>query len=232
MKNGFVNALLSEEIFVRQPEGFVQKEEQYRVYFLRKADYSQRQSSWKLKRHLHKFMIGFECKPSVAEPTVCLCNKKGWSSVFIIYVDDVLMFFEDDSATAEIIGNFGREFAIRVDERIEKLLGFSVGDTGKCAKLHKAPMILRIIIIFKLEDCKAANTPRQPDLDSSANTLELIGHNDPKRQLVGTLLHLPNKIPPDIAYAAGCFSQFVQSPNDNFWRAGKHVLKCLKEQSC
>ena len=39
VKSAFLNGFLQEEIYVEQPEGFVKKGEEDKVYFLRKALY-------------------------------------------------------------------------------------------------------------------------------------------------------------------------------------------------
>lgn len=85
-------------------------------------------------------MFGFGCEQSGADPTVYLWKRGRRFIIFIVYVDGFLLLYEDDAAAAEIIGNFEKEFEICIDEWIEKVLGFSVEDTGKYLKLYNAPM--------------------------------------------------------------------------------------------
>lgn len=150
VKNAFVNAPLSEEIYVCQPEEFVQKEEEDLVYLLRKAFYGLRQSSRESDGHFHMFMIGFGCEQSVAYPTVYFWKRGRPFIIYVVYIDNVLLFYKNDSAAAEIIGIFEKEFEILVDEQINKFLGFSVEDTGKFFKLYNPPMIRRLLEFFKM----------------------------------------------------------------------------------
>lgn len=70
VKNVFVNATLSEEIYVEQPEGFVQRGKENHVYRLKKALYGLRQSSREWNMCHHNFLLSNNCEVSAADPTL------------------------------------------------------------------------------------------------------------------------------------------------------------------
>lgn len=174
-------------------------------------------------------MSGFECEQSAANLAVYLWKKGGRLGIFIAYLDDFLLFNEDNLAAAKNIGNFQKEFKISVDEKIEKFLSFSAEATGKCVKLHNAPKIRRLFKCSKIKKCKVAITRLQPGLNLSGDGGELIGEKTLHRQLVGTLLHFAKMVQSDIMYAAGYLARFIRTPSDSSWRVGKHVHRYLKK---
>lgn len=90
-------------------------------------------------------MTGFWCQQSVADRAIYFWKEKGWLIISIDYVDGILLFYKDDSATAEITRHFKESFEIRIDGWIKKCSSFSVEDVDKRNKLHNALMIRRLL---------------------------------------------------------------------------------------
>lgn len=171
---------------MRQTERFLQKGEEDRMFLLRKALHGLLHSSREWNRHLHKLRTGVGCEQSVPDLAVNLWKGGGRLIIFIVYVDDILLYYKLDSAAAEIIQHFEKKFEVRVDEQLWKFLGFSVEYSGRCVKPHNTPMIRRILDFSRIKDCTAAIMPLKSGLDLSTNTRELIGDSTFYRQLVGT----------------------------------------------
>ena len=91
VKSTFLNDYLVEEIFIEQPEGFVVKGEEDKVYLLKKALYDLKQAlrAWYNRIDDHLLKIGFE--RSLSE--IPLYVKIFGANIIIIslYVDDLLV---------------------------------------------------------------------------------------------------------------------------------------------
>jgi len=80
---------------------------------------------------------------------------------------------------------------------------------------------------FGMDDCKAVVSPADPSTrlvpsDSPATT------NIPFREAVGALMHLMTATRPDIAFAVGYASRFMENPQAEHWIAVKRILRYLQ----
>lgn len=95
-----------------------------------------------------------------------------------------------------------------------------------------------MLVFFGMKDCKPSRTPLPLGTCLNKPLTSVDGEHDafvgttPFQQLVGCLLHLSSTTRPDIAYAAGYLSRFMQNPTVLLWKAGKQVLRYLKGTRC
>lgn len=203
VQSTFINARLSEEIFVVQPEDFGQTGMQDYMYQVLKVLYGLRQSSRELNQHLHRFMVGFGCVQSVADPTLYVWVDRDRFFIFVVYVDYVFRCYNEESVAVEVEARFERKFEVRVDDPVEKFLGFDVEGSVDSVKLHNAPLILHLLKHLRMTDCKVTKTPWPASLDLASDSSDKLSDRTPYRQLVGMLRHLANTVRPDNAHAVG-----------------------------
>lgn len=99
-----------------------------------------------------------------------------------------------------------------MEAKIEKIIGSSVHDCGSSIKLHNATMKTGILKEYRMEDCKAVETPVFQDLDRATEKSEKLTHGTPYRQLIGSPLHLAGSVRPDIAFAVVYFWRLMHKP--------------------
>jgi len=85
-----------------------------------------------------------------------------------------------------------------------------------------------------MQDCKPVNTPidissklSEEDCPKSNEEIKLM-ENIPYRQAVGALMHLAVATRPDIAFAVGLISRYMENPGQAHWNAIKRILRYLK----
>lgn len=102
VKTAFVNGELEEEIYMKQPEGFVVQGHEDKVYRLNRALYGLKQASiqWYRKFHQARGEIGFVQN----NVDTCFYIKRNGSSYLYLslYVDDILIAGEKLKAVYEI----------------------------------------------------------------------------------------------------------------------------------
>ena len=78
-----------------------------------------------------------------------------------------------------------------------------------------------------MNDCKATVSPvdLSTQLLPSKNATKV---DAPFREAVGALMHLMTATRPDIAYAVGYVSRFMENPQQEHWTAVKRILKYLR----
>lgn len=82
---------LSDEIFMEQPEMFIEDNKQDMVCKLRKPLYSMKQSGREWYRKLDNFLLNHGGKRTEADPCVYTFNENEDRVILIVYVDDLII---------------------------------------------------------------------------------------------------------------------------------------------
>ena len=104
-------------------------------------------------------------------------------------------------------------------------------------KIHNSPLIELLLSTFGMEACKGISTPLVKGIilnSSMSPESEMYNAkmaNVPYRQLIGGLLHLSITVRPDISFAVGVLSRYIQNSGEGNWKAGKRVLRYLRDTS-
>lgn len=98
VKSAFLNGDLQEEVYVAQPEGFVKKSDERKVYKLSKALYRLRQAPRAWYNKIDGYFQKNRYKRSENEPTLYV-KKEGKNDFIIIYlyVDDIIYISSSNS---------------------------------------------------------------------------------------------------------------------------------------
>jgi hypothetical protein len=105
VKFAFLNGILHEEIYVEQPEGFMEQGEEEKVYLLKKALYGLKQAprAWYSKIDEHLSSLGSQ--KSMSEATLYVKCKGDNLLIVSLYVDDLLI----TGGNAKLVEEFKRE---------------------------------------------------------------------------------------------------------------------------
>ena len=153
----------------------------------------------------------------------------------LVYVDDILLLGSDEEKFNETVRKIGEEFEIRVEDKVKKFLEIICDfyQNGNVL-LHSATAIDRILHQFNFENCRPANTPlptgtvltsdKCPQTDDERQKMK----NVPYRELIGSLLYLANTTRPDISFAVGMLSRYMENPGTAHWDSACHVMRYLK----
>ena len=104
-----------------------------------------------------------------------------------------------------------------------ELLDGADGSVTMCQRRYVDDILKR----FGMDDCKAVASP----VDMSSRLVSsdaAIKVNAPFREAVGALMHLTTVTRPDIAYAVGYVSRFMENPQEEHWVAVKRILRYLQ----
>jgi hypothetical protein len=202
VKNAFLHGDLKEELYIQQPTGFEQPGKENQICKLRKAMYGLKQGSraWNSKLNSVLTKIGFT--RSQTDPCVYTKRAGRKMELLAVYVDDILIFSNDDFATSSTKNSLNEKFHM---------------------------IILNLLKRFKMEDSHPVRTPEDVNqkLDLHTNETETTPIF-PYREAIGGLLYLTQISRPDIAHAVNYLSRFNQNPDIVHWRAVKRILRYLK----
>ncbi|GJR30780.1 retrovirus-related pol polyprotein from transposon TNT 1-94 [Tanacetum coccineum] len=93
VKTAFLNGILREEVYVSQPDGFVDQDNLNHVYKLKKALYGLKQAPRTWYDLLSKFLLSQEFSKGTMDPTLFI-KRQGKDILLVqIYVDDIIFAF-------------------------------------------------------------------------------------------------------------------------------------------
>ena len=96
----FLYGDLDEEIYMRQPPGFINKDEEHLVWKLKKSLYGLKQSSRCWNRKIDESLKQLGYLPCLSDP--CIYVKFDEISIIILYVDDIIVASSSSDVITEI----------------------------------------------------------------------------------------------------------------------------------
>ena len=125
-KTAFLNGELKEDIFMGQPEGFVQGGDEELVCHLRKSFYGLKQSPRCWFKRLKDYFLGLGFKQNLADPCVFLMWKGDQLTIVMCYVNDLIQMAD----AIEDIENLKRELSDMFHMTDLGQMNFCLGITG------------------------------------------------------------------------------------------------------
>ncbi|KAL6329782.1 hypothetical protein AAG906_037488 [Vitis piasezkii] len=196
VKTTFLNGDLEEEVYMKQPEGFITNGNDHIVCKLKKSIYGLKQASrqWYLK--FHDVISSFGFIENVMDQ--CIYHKVGESKIIflVLYLDDVLLASNDLGLLHEI-----------ERDRSQWILGLS-----------QETYINKVLERFRMKDCSPGTAPIVKSENFSlnqcpSNDLEKKEmKNIPYASTVGSLMYAQVCTRPDISYAIGMLGRYQSNP--------------------
>lgn len=210
-----------------QPEGFLKPGKEHLVYKLVKALYGLRQAprAWyaKLNQCLEK--LGFAKCPY--EHAVYTKREKTEVLIVGVYVDDLLVTGTNISLIKQFKAEMSKVFDMSDLGKLSHYLGIEVNQTGDFIELKQASYAKKVLERIGMADCKSTKYPMEPTLQLHKDDDETPVNPTEYKSVVGGLRYLVHTRP-DIAYAVGLVSRYMERPTVMYWNAVKRILRYLK----
>ncbi|PKU70208.1 Retrovirus-related Pol polyprotein from transposon TNT 1-94 [Dendrobium catenatum] len=226
VSNAFLHGTLHEEVYMKQPQGFVDKQFPHHVCKLHKTIYGLKQAP---REWFHTFTdllqsLGFSFSKS--DPSLLLYKHNGIQIYMLLYVDDILISGNNHSSISSLITKLQQNFSLKELGPVSFFLGIQVLHKPNGYFLHQGQYAQEILQSAGLLECQPSQTPiaLKPVLTSS-NFLD----SDPKkyRQITGSLQYL-TITRPDIAYTTNIICQHMHSPTEQDFNSLKRLLRYIK----
>lgn len=223
IKSAFLNAPLTEELFLNPPPGV--KTPKDHVLKLNKAIYGLRQAPFSWHKTLSEWLFQIGFRRCDAEP--CVFWRKG--TFLYLHVDDLAIFSKDPESFKEEVKT---RFKIKDLGASNLLLGMNVTQSDNSITLSQRHYIDTQLARFNCEHLFPASTPLKPNSSlsfaSSEDHNSYLASGNQYRSLVGALNYISMTTRPDITFAVSSLSQFLNKPGLSHWDAGIQVLRYLK----
>ena len=187
--SAFLNGDLTEEIYMKQPQGYVQSGKEELVCKLRKSIYGLKQSPrcWneKLCDHLKS-----DFKESGADLCVFIQSEQSNMKIIAVYVDDLILIAKTSSEIQQMKEGPSNTFKMKDMEHLRYCLGINFEVTKQGIPLCQKQYLLRILEKCRLSEVNTVITPMDPNVklvkdDSYSKEVDPTQY----QSMVGSLLH-------------------------------------------
>ncbi|KAH9697148.1 hypothetical protein KPL71_023495 [Citrus sinensis] len=236
VKTAFLNGHLEENIYMQQPDGFIQKGQEHMVCKLQRSIYGLKQASRSWNIRFDQAIKSFGFIQNIDEPCVYKKIQEKSVSFLILYVDDILLIGNDIGVLTTIKSWLAKQFDMKDLGEASYILGIKLlrDRKNKTLALSQAVYIDKILARFSMENSKTGLLPFRHGItfskDQSPKTSEEIERmrRVPYAEAVGSLMYAMLCTRPDICFAVGMVSRYQSNPGPEHWTAVKHIMKYLK----
>ena len=236
VKTAFLNGSIDSEIYMTQPEGYVDTERPDFVCKLKKSIYGLKQSARCWNSTLDQHLISSGCHKSNADVCIYIkvcTNTDGQISFVImaIYVDDIIPISNDIHTLNREKSLLYQRFEMVDKGEAHHILGMSIRRERetKSMFISQRKYLESVLQRFGMENCKPISTPLEygKHFNKLSENQEAFD-KEIYQQAIGCLIYLSTVTRPDIAAAVGILSRFMSNPSKDHWTGIKRILRYLK----
>jgi histone deacetylase 1/2 len=160
VQNAFLHGILEEEVYMRQPPGYIDKTRPTFVCKLDKALYGLKQAprAWYARLSTKLISLGFV--PSKADTSLFYFNKHGVMVSVLNYVDDIIVVSSTPNATSGLLHSLKQDFALKDLGELHYFLGIEVNKVGGGLILTQEKYASDLLKRVNMVNCKLVSTPR------------------------------------------------------------------------
>ncbi|GJV40151.1 retrovirus-related pol polyprotein from transposon TNT 1-94 [Tanacetum coccineum] len=159
VKTAFLNGILREEVYVSQPNRFVDQDNPNHVYKLKKALYGLKQAPRAWYDPLSKFLLSQEFSKETVDPTLFIRRQGKYILLVQIYVDDIIFA----STTPELCDQFSKimcsKFKMSMMDKISFFLGLQILQSPRGIFLNQSKYALESLKKYGMESSDPVDTP-------------------------------------------------------------------------
>jgi hypothetical protein len=227
VKNAFLNGVIQEEVYVRQPLGFESPKYPDRVYKLSKALYGLNQASRAWYARLKTFLLKHGYVMGSVDKTLFTLNHVTDFLLIQIYVDDIIFGGSSHTLLSRFQEMMESKFQMSMMGELTFFLGIQVKQMKQGTFVHQAKSTKDLMNKFNMAELKPVST-------SMSSTVSLGPDEDGEavdqreyRSKISSLLYL-TATRPDIQFVMGLCACFQASPRSSHQTAVQRVFRYLK----
>nr|GEU64568.1 retrovirus-related Pol polyprotein from transposon TNT 1-94 [Tanacetum cinerariifolium] len=190
-----------EEVYVSQPEGFIDPDHLTHVYHLKKALYYLKQ------------------------------DPRAWQtySSVQIYVDDIIFSSTDPKACDIFSNEMSSKFQMSMMGQMSFFLGLQVSQNPRGIFINQSKFTIKILRKFGMDSCDPIDTPMMDRLKLDEDPLEISVDQTRFRSMVGSLMYLIASRP-DLVFAVCMCARYQASSSKKHLEALKRVFSTQVEK--
>ncbi|GJU90316.1 retrovirus-related pol polyprotein from transposon TNT 1-94 [Tanacetum coccineum] len=214
IKTAFLNGILREEVYVSQPDGFVDPENPNHVYKLKKSLYGLKQAPRAWYDLLSSFLLSQKFSKGTVDPTLFI-RREGKDILLVqIYVDDIIFSSTKPDLCEKNSEIMCSKFKNSMMGKISFFLGLQISQSPRGIFLNQSKYALEIIKKYGMETSDPMDTPimDKSKMDADPQWKEV----DPTRyrEMIGPLMYLTASRP-NLQFVDSCIALIAFADADH-----------------
>ncbi|KAJ9561764.1 hypothetical protein OSB04_006924 [Centaurea solstitialis] len=238
VKTAFLNGKLTEDVYMQQPEGFVDPKNPNKVCKLLKSIYGLKQASRSWNLHFDERIKESAFTKSEFEPCVYTKFSRSIVTFLVLYVDDILLIGNGVPTLQSVKAWLSRCFQMKDLGEAAYILGIKIyrNRSRRLIGLSQSTYIDKVLKRFRMDESKKGFIPMQhgivlskaqcPESSQDKDRMKLI----PYASAIGSIMYAMLCTRPDVAYSVSVTSRYQQNPGEAHWVAVKNILKYFTKE--
>jgi len=236
VKTAFLNGNIEEELYMMQPEGFVDPKDANKVCKLQRSIYGLKQASRSWNLRFDEVIKGFGFVQTYGE--ACIYKKVSGRSVafLVLYVDDILLIGNDIELLNSVKGYLNKSFSMKDLGEAGYILGIKIyrDRSRRLIGLSQSTYLDKILKKFRMDESKKGFLPMLQGKTLSKTQSPATAENRremdkiPYASAIGSIMYAMLCTRPDVAHAISLTSRYQSDPGLEHWTAVKNILKYLR----
>ncbi|GKE51280.1 retrovirus-related pol polyprotein from transposon TNT 1-94 [Tanacetum coccineum] len=216
IKKAFLNGPLKEEVYVNQPDGFVDPHHPNKVYHLKKTLYGLKQPLKAWYDELSNFLPSKGFSKASIDPTLFITKNREDILLVQIYVNDIIFGSTNPKLSKKFEKLMHIKFEISMMGELKFFLGIQIHQSPCGIFINQAKYAQETLKKHGMISCDRVGTPmatKPLDADLSRNPVDQMKYHN----MVGALMYLTASRP-DIVHAT-CYCACYQARLMSIWKA-------------
>ncbi|KAF5476985.1 hypothetical protein F2P56_003667, partial [Juglans regia] len=221
------DALLRNNTWSLQPQGFIDPKFPNHVCKLLKAIYGLKQAPRAWFAKLTSWLNDYGFVASQSDPSLFILHRGDLHIFLLIYVDDMVITSSHPHAIDVVIRDLSMTFPVKDLGSLSYFLGLEVDYCDSSIILSQRKYIKDLLARSNMLQAKSISSPMAASLKLSQFDAPAFDDYTLIRSIVGGLQYL-SYTRLDISFAVNKVCQFMHSPKLTHWSAVKRILRYLK----
>ena len=223
----FLNGVLSEEVYVKQPPGFEDSNHPDYVFRLKQALYGLKQAPRAWYERLSKFLVEKGFSMGKVDKTVFIKHLNNDILVVQIYVDDIIFCATKHILCEEFASSMSQKFETSLMGELSFILGLQIKQTDSDIFISQGKYARELVKRFGMDSAKESFIPMahnaKLDLDENGKKVDERLY----RGMIGSLLYLTASRP-DIMFSVCICARFQSCPKESHLGLVKRIIRYVK----
>ncbi|GJW16413.1 retrovirus-related pol polyprotein from transposon TNT 1-94 [Tanacetum coccineum] len=227
VKTAFLNGPLKDEVYVSQPEGFINPEFPDHVYRLKKALYGLKQAPHAWYDKLSSFLIEHGFTKGIIEPNLFTRRHGGDILLVQVYVDDIIFRSTNPGFSKRFANLMKNNFEISMMGKLKFFLGLQAHQSPRDIFINQSQYAIKLLKKHGLDECVSISTPVATER-LYADLQGTLTDQTTYCRMIGGLMYLTaSRL--DIAFATFVCARYQARPMVKHLKEVKWIFRYLRQ---
>ncbi|UYV70259.1 hypothetical protein LAZ67_7002299, partial [Cordylochernes scorpioides] len=228
VKTAYLYGELKETVYMRQPDGFIQKEKKTKCVNWKKSLYGLPQSGKCWNKKINEILYQLGMIRTKCDPCVYKLQRGEEYAILGLYVDDLIIAGTSKEINDNLASEIEKYVTLTEKKDSEPFIGIEIKREEDGFYLSQTHYIDTILHRFGLEECNSVQTPG----DQNQNLDEYLDSKPVDKtvyqEMIGSLMYLSTGTRPDISFNVSNLSQYSNDPREIHLTGVKRIYRYLK----